>query len=372
MSTVQPAGAAELDLSIVIPTFRERDNIAELVRRLQRALEGLSWELTIVDDDSPDGTADVVRELARRQPNIRCLQRIGRRGLASACIEGMLASSAASILTMDADLQHDETQIPLMLSELRRGDTDVVVASRYMAGGSNDMAAGRMKLSRWATSLSRMVCEQQISDPMSGFFVIRRGVLDCTVRRLSAVGFKILLDIIASSPRPLTIKEIPFNFRGRFSGESKLDSMVAWEFGMLLADKLVGNYIPPRFVAFAIVGVAGVAVHFLVLASTLRLALPFAAAQASATLVAMLFNFSVNNILTYRDRRLHGWRWLRGLLSFVLACAVGALANVGIASYLYRNHSSWIVAGLAGIGVSAVWNYAMTRSLTWGSARERS
>ncbi len=365
-------GAAELDLSIVIPTFRERENIAELVRRLQVVLQGVHWELTIVDDDSPDGTADVVRDLARRDPRIRCLQRIGRRGLASACTEGMLASSADMILTMDADLQHDEAQIPRMIAEMRASGADVVIASRYAAGGTLDMPVRRAQLSRWATGMSRMICRVPISDPMSGFFLMRRSVLDGSVHKLSAIGFKILLDILASSPRPLLIKEIPFDFRSRWAGESKLDSMVTWEFGMLLADKMVGDFIPPRFVAFAIVGIAGVGVHFVVLASLLGLLqAPFAMGQAAATLVAMVFNFAVNNILTYRDRRLRGWRWLRGLISFMLACGVGALANVGVASYLYRTQSSWVLAGLAGVGVSAVWNYGMTRSLTWGAARER-
>jgi dolichol-phosphate mannosyltransferase len=362
----------QLDLSIVVPTFEERDNIAELLRRLRRALTGLNWELTIVDDDSPDGTAHIVRELARSDPKIRCLQRIGRRGLASACVEGMLASSADAILTMDADLQHDESRIPLMLAELRRGEADIVVASRYSPGGTVQLDAGRIQWSRWATRLSRMVCRQPICDPMSGFFLIRRSVLDLTVHRLSVVGFKILLDIIASAPRPLRIKELPFDFRSRIAGRSKLDSLVAWEFGMLLADKMVGRYIPTRFVAFAIVGIAGVAVHLMALATMLHLLrVPFAASQGSATLVAMLFNFALNNILTYRDRRLHGWRWWRGLVSFVLACALGAVANVGVASYLFQTGSGWIVAGLGGVCISAVWNFAVTRSLTWGSARDR-
>jgi dolichol-phosphate mannosyltransferase len=362
----------ELDLSIVVPTFQERDNIAELLQRLRRALQGLNWELTIVDDDSPDGTAQAVRELARSDPKIKCLQRIGRRGLSSACVEGMLASSADAILTMDADLQHDESRIPLMLAELRRGEVDIVVASRFAPGGTLQMPAGRIQWSRWATRLSRIVYRQPISDPLSGFFLIRRRVLDLTVHRLSAVGFKILLDIIASSPRPLVIKELPFDFRSRIAGQSKLDGMVAWEFGMLVADKLVGEFIPPRFVAFAIVGIAGVAVHIMALGAMLHLLrVPFAGSQAMATLVAMLFNFALNNILTYRDRRLHGWRWWRGLLSFVLACALGAVANVAVASYLFGTGSGWILAGLGGVCISAVWNFALTRSLTWGSARER-
>lgn len=362
----------EVELSIIIPTYRERANILELLSRLQQALLGLNWELTIVDDDSSDGTADVVREFAKHDRRIRCLQRIGRRGLASACIEGMLASSAPVLAVMDADLQHDETQLPLMLERLRVSDADIVVASRYMQGAAVEWHGRRARMSRWATRLSRVICRQKISDPMSGFFLLRREVLDSTVRKLSAVGFKILLDIIASSPRPLSIAEVPYRFRDRAAGDSKLDGMVMWEFTMLLADKLSGGRIPVRFVAFAVVGACGVAVHLLVLMSLLRLGnASFALSQATATLVSMVFNFTTNNVLTYRDRRLRGWRWLRGLLTFMLACGIGALANVGVAAYLFRTQSTWLVAGLAGISVSVVWNYAMTRAFTWGAAAER-
>jgi glycosyltransferase involved in cell wall biosynthesis len=239
--------SSELELSIVIPTYWEHDNIIELERRLREALDGISWELTIVDDDSRDGTAHAVRNWARRNPRVRCLQRIGRRGLASACIEGMLASSADTILIMDADLQHDEKQIPRMLEEIRSGDTDIVIASRYIPGSSMHMSTGRKQLSRFATFLSRLICHQEIFDPMSGFFVLRRSVLESTVRTLSARGFKILFDIISSSPRRLKIKEIPFEFRKRNFGKSKMDFKVAWEFGLMVMSKMCAHLLKRLF-----------------------------------------------------------------------------------------------------------------------------
>lgn len=355
-------------LSVVVPTFNERGNVAELVRRLDAALVGRSWEVIFVDDDSPDGTADLVRELGRTDDRVRCIQRIGRRGLSSACIEGMLSSAAPYHAVIDADLQHDETLLPRMLDALMAGDTDIVVASRYLAaGGIGDWQASRARTSRLATRLSRLVLHSDLTDPMSGFFMIRREAFAARVRALSGIGFKILLDLFASSAQPLRYVELPYQFRNRVAGESKLDSQAIWEYFMLLIDKLLGRVVPVRFVAFALVGTLGIGVHLATVWVLLRgLLVGFSASQAAATLVAITSNYALNNVLTYRDMRLRGWKWLNGWLSFLLACSVGALANVGVASYLFESSQvTWVPAALAGIVVGAVWNYAVTAVYTW-------
>ena len=284
-----PARVSEL--TVVVPTFNERDNVAPLVELVGAALAGIDWEVIFVDDDSADGTAAVVRDLARRDPRVRCIQRIGRRGLSTACIEGVLASSSPFVAVMDADLQHDERLLPLML-EVLKGDTcDLVVGSRYVSGGSlGDWDNRRAGISGLATRLSRFVCKADIADPMSGFFMVRRGVFEGAVRRLSGQGFKILLDLLASAPGQIRLKELPYQFRRRRHGTSKLDTLVAWEFGMLLADKLVGHLVPVRFALFAFIGAIGLGVHLAVLRAALTApTLGFAAAQAIATLVAMTF-----------------------------------------------------------------------------------
>jgi dolichol-phosphate mannosyltransferase len=372
-ASVQPAfmpafSGRLVQLSVVVPTFNERSNIGELVKRIDAALAGISWEVIVVDDDSPDGTASAVREMARSDRRIRVLHRIGRRGLSSACIEGMLASAAGVIAVMDADLQHDETRLPLMLEAIENAGADMVVGTRYAQGGSvGEWDRARAGMSQLATRLSRLVLRQVVSDPMSGFFMLRRSVLDETVRGLSGMGFKILLDILATSSRRLQLAEVPYTFRDRFSGESKLDSAALWEFAMLLADKTVGRYVPVRFVMFGLVGLLGVGVHMAVLTVTLKLfSVAFVTSQSLSTGVAMVFNFAVNNALTYRDRRLRGWRWWSGLAKFVVVCSVGAVANVGVASYLFVGRTQWVVAALAGVAVGAVWNYAMTQLYTWG------
>jgi dolichol-phosphate mannosyltransferase len=354
-------------LSIVVPTFGERDNVAELVRRIGLALPNTCWEIVFVDDDSPDGTADAVRALARCDPRVRCIHRIGRRGLSSACVEGILATSAPYIAVMDADLQHDEQILPLMLLRLAQGSIDIVVGSRHAEGGSiGDWDSDRAAMSRFATQLSRLATHADLRDPMSGYFMMSRDAFMGVARGLSLIGFKILLDIFASAPKPLRYEEIPYRFRGRLFGESKFDSAAMWDYVMLLADKTIGHIVPPRFVAFSIVGALGTLVHMAILTLLLKgIGLDFNLSQACAAIVAMTANFFLNNALTYRDRRLTGARMLVGLLTFYAACGIGAAANVGIADYLFVSHHAWWIAGLSGVLIGAVWNYATTSVFTW-------
>ena len=309
-----------------------------------------------------------MRELGREDVRIRCIQRIGRRGLASACIEGVLASSAPFVAVMDADLQHDEKLLLTMFETLQNDDLDVVIGSRYLrTHGVDGWVKSRVNLSRFAARLSRLVSHADLTDPMSGFFMLRREFFDARVRNLSGIGFKILLDLFASSPQPPRFCELPYQFRTRRAGASKFDAHAMWNYGMLLLDKLIGHFVPIRFVAFTLVGGMGVVVHFATLSVLYRLLeSSFVSSQTVATLVAMTFNFAINNVLTYRDMRLRGWAWVRGWFSFTLACTIGAIANVGIAAYLFREgEATWPIAALAGIFVGSVWNYAVTSVYTW-------
>ena len=354
-----------MDLSVVIPTFKERDNVAELVRRLDKALVGVGWEAIFVDDNSPDGTAAEVKSIAARDPRVRCIRRVGRRGLAGACIEGMLSSSAPAVAVMDADLQHDETVLPKMLKTLKDEGADLVAATRYVAGGSAEsFGEGRGFISRLATKITHRVLGTNLSDPMSGFFMMRRDRFDEIVPRLSPAGFKILLDIVTAGDH-LKIAEQPFVFGTRHAGESKFNVQVGLEFIGLLIAKLSGGFLDPRFIFFAIVGALGLIIHLAVLKVGL-ISLSFTLAQSIATFAAMTSNFFLNNELTYRDRRLKGWSMLWGFLSFCAICSLGALTNVGFAAWLFRaEREVWWVAGLAGALMGAFWNYAMSSLFVW-------
>src|ERR1041385_8021764 len=224
MTSSQAATTPEL--SVVVPTFNERDNVTALFRKLETALRGIAWEVIYVDDNSPDGTWEVVRALAGTDSRVRCIRRIGRRGLSGACIEGILASSAPCAAVIDADLQHDETQLPKMLALLQGGEADLVIGSRYIEGGSAEsFDRQRAGFSMLATQVAKRMLRVDVADPMSGFFAIRRERFELLAAELSTPGLQILLDIVATGRGSLRIREIPYTFGLRLHGESKLDSM---------------------------------------------------------------------------------------------------------------------------------------------------
>lgn len=360
-----PALTAEL--SVVLPCFNERDNLRPLLGRLEAVLRGIAWEAIIVDDDSPDRTWDAAKQIAASDPRVRVLRRVGRRGLASAVVEGMLASAAPFVAVMDADLQHDEALLPRMLDILRAGEADIVVGSRHVGGGSigEGFSAARRSLSDiGARAANLLLRDRAIADPMSGFFMVPRRLIEDAAPELSAQGFKILLDLLLSVPHGTRVRELPYAFRKRAAGQSKLDARVMLDFVGLLLDRILGWAVPLRFIAFAAVGALGLVVHMAVLAVTVRMA-GFGAAQWIATLVAMTVNFFLNNAITYRDVRLSGRGLLRGLVLFYAVCGLGAFANVGIARVLYQDAMAWGLAGIAGAAISVVWNYAVSATLVW-------
>lgn len=368
-STLKP-----LELAVVIPTYNERENIRLLVLALANALQPLSWEAIFVDDNSPDGTADLVRSIALTDHRIRVLERIGRRGLSSACIEGMLATSARYIAVMDGDLQHDETVLPNMLNEIKTKRLDLVIATRKVMGGSmGNMSRTRKALSNVGAWLSRAVCRCPISDPMGGFFIVDRVYLNRVVYDLTGVGFKILVDLLASAKTTPAIAEVPYRFRNREKGSSKLDLNVELEYLHLLVSKTVGRYLPTRFVFFVTMGGVGLLLHLMLLSLLYyRVHASFWLAQVSATYISMSVNFVTNNAITFHDVRLRGLRLFTGLLTFYFACSIGALINIAFAMLLLRANLPWWVAGVSGMALSSLWNYGASTIFTWRQQRLQS
>ncbi|WJY18107.1 glycosyltransferase family 2 protein [Alteriqipengyuania flavescens] len=357
----------QLALAVVVPVLNEAANVAQLRTRLAAALAEIPHEVIFVDDGSTDGTQGVVEALALGDPSTRLIRRHGRRGLSSAVVEGMCATVAPVVAVIDGDLQHDETILPALYRAIATDGAELAVGTRYGAGGSTGAwDPRRAAISRYATRLAAVVMKTRLSDPLSGFFAIRRDVLLGLVPRLSLVGYKLLLDIVASAGRPLDLAEVPYTFAERSAGESKLDSAVAMDYVELLVEKTVGRWIPAKLVLFSAVGSTGVIVHMAVLALLGLLGADFTAAQAGAVGVAMIYNFTLNNRLTYRDRRLTGAAWWTGLASFIVLCSIGAFANVGVGSFIYDlSGGGWVLGGLAGIAVGTVWNFVATSWLTW-------
>lgn len=354
------------ELTVVVPTFKEHDNVPLLAEKLARTLAGIDWEVVFVDDNSPDGTAAIVRAIGETDARVRCVRRIGRRGLAGACIEGMLSSQARYVAVMDADLQHDETLLTAMLAHVRH-DADLAVASRFADGASAAglSSARREHASRLSNAMTRRLLGVTLSDPMSGYFMMRRDRFEELAPRLSSQGFKILLDIIATARGSLRIVELPFVFAERRYGESKLDSRVALDFAALVLAKLTNDAVSFRFLLFCLVGLTGIAVHMAVLQVAVGLGTRFGWAQTIATFAAITWNFVLNNMFTYRDQRLTGWQLVTGLIGFQLICAVGAISNVGIATVIYRYDPQWWIAGLGGALMGAVWNYVVSAAFVW-------
>jgi len=355
------------ELTIVVPTYNENDNIERLINDLSSALTDVDWELIIVDDNSPDGTSPLARTLAQKDSHVRCIQRLGRRGLSSACIEGFLASASPYIAVMDADGQHDERLLKKMLQSLKAGEADLTNGSRYISEGSTgELPPIRVKISKAASAVAHKMLNVTVSDPMSGFFMFNRHSLEPTFEKLSGQGFKILLDMLVTAGDSIKVVEHPYTMRARAYGESKLDSLVILEFFSLIIDKLTGRQIPLRFFMFTAVGLTGVVVHMTALNFFFNTQQEvFWLSQAAATLAAMTTNFILNNSLTFRDRRLRGKKLFTGLLSFYAACSLGAIINVEIANSLFEYDIPWVIAGITGAAIGAVWNYAMTTNFTW-------
>lgn len=361
------ASAGKLDFAVIVPVLNEVGNIAPLLQRIIAALPPVSWELIFVDDGSTDGTIAEIERAAQCDRRIRVIRRIGRRGLSSAVMEGFLSTIAPIVAAMDGDMQHDETILSRLYTAIYDGDAEIAVGTRYANGGSVEgWSPARRTISQIATKLASPLIKTTLHDPMSGFFAIRRDVAIEAAPRLSAVGYKLLLDIVASLPREARVREVPYHFRNRISGESKLDSAVVLEYIELVLDKLFGRIVPPKLVLFGAVGTCGVLVHLGILNALLNgLGVTFSIAQTGATVGAMTFNYALNNEMTYRDRRLRGLKWLGGWASFCTACGIGAIANVGLGAKLYGGEWSWWAAGLAGAAIGSIWNYVATSWVTW-------
>ncbi len=359
-------------LSIVIPTYNESGNVPVLVSRLhpcsppQVSIGKPSSSTTTRSTALPASFGDR-RPRPPRPPHPshrppRPLLGLRRR-------HALLLRPFIAV--MDADLQHDETVLPAMLNKLENDSSTLssLPVTRPAAAWANSPRARPTQQSR--KKLAAVVCHANVSDPMSGFFALRASYLLEVVHHLSQSGFKILVDLLASARRPVALGEIPYTFRSRLTGESKLDSSVLVSYLYLLADQLFGRWLPLRFVLFCLVGAGGVLLHLFCLYTGLQLGLHFSAAVIIATVVAMTANYVVNNVFTFVDRKRKGVQWFTGLLLWYAACAIGVFLNLRVADTLYAHNLGWLIPGIAGLTVAAVWNFAVTNVMVWRSKMKR-
>ncbi len=374
MKTMQKQSPVEL--SVIIPTYKESENVGEIVTRLDATLTDTVWEVIFVDDASPDGTADVVRQIARIDHRVRLISRHNRRGLASAVVEGALAAASDIVAVMDGDLQHDETVLPGMFKMVKNDEAQIVSASRFLRedGADGLSSQTRVAISNTGIKLANRLFGLDMSDPLTGFFVVQRDVVLNALPELSELGFKILMDLVISAePRP-KIKEVPFRFRERMHGESKLDNRVMYDFFLFFLEKKVSSIIPlpARFLSFALINSIGILVHLAILVPLVSVAsVGFAVSQLAATVISMGFNYTVNNLVTYSDRQLKGAKFYIGFIVFAALCSLGVIANIGVASMLHDDYPGivYLIPAVAGALVTVVWNYVATGAFVWGRSR---
>ncbi len=357
----------------MLPTFNEAKNLPELLPRLRETLAGIPHEIIIVDDNSPDETWRVAQELGHDFDTIHVIRRVGRRGLSSAVIEGFLSAKGEVFAVMDADGQHDLTILPKLYKAVDTS-ADIAIGSRYIEGGSvGEWDERRHLLSRIATNMALHLCSVKVKDPMSGFFALKRHTFEGVVNSLNPKGFKILLDILVCVKSTVAVTEVPFTFADRLHGESKLSRRVQIEFLEYLYDVTVGRAIPLTFLKYCMVGGLGVIVHlavYMAVSSFVRDGVDlslfgFRIAVLSAIEVAIIFNFYLNNIWTFKAARLKGVSMLFGFVKYNAACLFGAVANYAVSSYLFALGWVELVAVIIGAATGIIWNYTMSRLFAW-------
>jgi dolichol-phosphate mannosyltransferase len=356
--------------SIILPTYNEAGSLPRAIEALRTALAGRDdWEVIVVDDDSPDGTWQLAQELGKADRRIRCYRRIDRRGLSSAIVDGLSLGTGERLLVMDADLQHDASKVPELLAAL--DNADVSVGSRFMrGGGTGEWSKLRLLLSRTATLACRLVLGLRASDPMSGFFAVRREAFLTVAQRLNPRGYKLLMELLTLL-RVKPVAEVPYVFSPRLAGVSKLSGGVIWEFGLSLIELGTRNIISARFMKYALVGLSGVGVQY----GSFYLLWSQLLGEESGTFAAIgtaaVSNYIANNSWTFAERRHSSAADLvRGFGLFVGISACGAFINQSVTWYLQHLGALLPLAMAAGILVSTVWNYFLNLDLTWkGHAR---
>ena len=361
----------KLNITFVLPTFNESGNIISLLKQLLDLNSNYEIELIVVDDNSQDGTAELVREFSKKEKNIKLINRIDRFGLSSAIKEGCINASNEIIAIMDTDGQHKVRDVINAAEKLFFENFDVVIGSRFALGASieglsQERAKGSIIANKFARySLSRNY--RNISDLMTGCIVLKRKSCIDFLKKVDVNGFKFLYELLSISKGILKIGEIPLSFQPRKDGFSKLDIAVIWDFFVSLSHSFLKRSIPRKAISFGFVGSTGVVVQLIssyslmiIFGLTFEFALPIAVVLSASS------NFFINNWLTFRSKRLKNKQLIFGLLKFLIVSSLPIFANVGLATSFYNYISpNTFVSQLAGIIIVFIWNYAASSKLVW-------
>ena len=358
-------------LSIVIPTYNEKDNISKILEKLKDALKGINHEIIFVDDNSPDETSREIKFFMRKSSNIRLVHRIGRRGLSGAVIEGFFAANSDLVAVMDCDLQHDETKLSDMMDLFSKSTSlDIVIATRFTDEGEiSDIAFSKIRKlgSKITTFLVKKLLNIKSSDPLSGFFMAKKETFLRSTDKLQTQGFKILADFLATEGKNIEIKELGYKFKNRITGESKMSFQTALELMGLILSQIFQGRVSIRFILFCMVGLSGIFVQLLITGASMFFINQFPTSQTLGIIAAMTSNYFLNNSITFKERKLQSFELIRGLFSFYLICSLGAFTNFAIASYIFDFSSNWLISSFIGAVFGAIWNFTLTSIFTWKS-----
>jgi len=358
---------SEILISVVTPTYNEAENIGVLISRISEVLKDIPHEIIVSDDDSPDETWKIAEDISKKNPNVKCLRRMENRGLYPAVLDAFEIANGKYLAVIDADLQHDETKLPDMLAEIENNGHGLVIGTRYAEGGGTEGWSGtRLFISKAANFIAGMLMKRRCSDMMSGFFMIEQATYKQIKEKLNPRGFKILMDIIQNLPKDKAIGQVPYIFKPREQGTSKLDKKVMFDFLVSLYElSIIGRYIPLKFFKFCLVGLSGVGVNWLILFLGKNFTeIDIRIVIVSAILVSMLSNFVLNNIWTFAKEAVEKAILVK-IIQFFLICGIGAGINYVITYSLYKIDFLIYFASFLGIAAATIWNYVLNSLVTW-------
>ena len=364
--------SSKIRVTFVLPTFNEKKNVKVIIDSINSLSHDFDCEIIVVDDNSPDGTGDVVKGLTYTYANLRIISRYGRRGLASAIKDGILSATGQFVVIMDVDGQHDtEIAIEMINRLLHSNSLDLVVGSRF-SEGSQILGLGTKRSlgSKLANTFSRLSLNykyRHLHDYMSGFFTLRYSSVSPYCKLIDIDGFKFLYELLSVSKGKLLIEEVPFRFMNRLDGSSKLDLAIVWDFIVSLIHSFFFRVLPRRMIAFGLVGCTGVLVQLLTSEALASLTMgSFAHTTTIAVCLAATWNYAVNNQITFASSRLKGLDFTVGLFKFMAVSSLPIAANIGIATYFHQSlFASPVLAQFAGIAVSYLWNYMASSKVVW-------
>ena len=355
-------------LSIIIPTFNEAESIINLLIEIESIMEeSQAFEIIVVDDNSPDNTYEIIQNyiLDNNKLFISVIKRTWSKGLSSAVIEGSALAKFSYIAVMDGDGQHDPNDLKMLFREMLKSNKDIAIGSRFLNSKNSDsLSKKRNLISIVGNSFSSLILKKKLSDPLSGFFVVKSSLLKNNSKKLYKEGFKILFDILMIS-KNASVLERQINFRERSAGTSKLNFSTV----LSLIGQILENYtyriFPSSFFVFSFIGSFGVLIHLSILYSMLAISMGYIHANFIGTIGALISNYFLNNFFTFNNLHRTSKERLKGLVRYAIVNSLSILANIGIAAQLYIQEFSILLSTAAGIFAGIILNYLLRKNLVF-------